>query len=226
MLYIHAVFYKNCAHLFYFFWNKQVCYIVQFNAAILDLARGITMEQNKQRDLRQQSLKEQQNTLELLVRKYGDDVLRMAYLYVKDMHTAEDMFQETFLKVSQKLDTFEGKSNIKTWLLSIAMNTCRDYLKSAYHKKVVPMYDFAEKQLSEEGDFEQLERVERQETVKDAVMELPEHYKDVVLCVYFRQLSMEETAQELDVSVGTVKSRLSRAKEKLKVVLERRLSDG
>lgn len=189
-------------------------------------ARGITMERNKRRDLRQKSLKNQQNTLESLMREYGDDVLRMAYLYVKDMHTAEDMFQETFLKVSQKLDTFEGRSSMKTWLLSIAMNTCRDYLKSAYHNKVVPMYDFAEKQLNTKGDFERLERAERQETIKDAVMELPEHYKDVVLCVYFRQLGMEETAQELGVSVGTVKSRLSRAKEKLRVVLERRLSDG
>ena len=80
--------------------------------------------------------------------------------------------------------------------------------------------------MNTKGDFERLERAERQETIKDAVMELPEHYKDVVLCVYFRQLGMEETAQELGVSVGTVKSRLSRAKEKLRVVLERRLSDG
>ena len=76
-------------------------------------------------------------TLEGLMREYGNDVLRMAYLYVKDMHTAEDMFQEVFLKANEKLDTYEERASIKTWLLRITMNTCKDYLKSAYHSRVV-----------------------------------------------------------------------------------------
>ena len=83
-------------------------------------------------------------TLEELMREYGNDVLRMAYLYVKDIHTAEDIFQEVFLKVNQKLDTYEGRSSVKTWLLSITMNTCKDFLKSAYQKRVVPMFDYLE----------------------------------------------------------------------------------
>ncbi len=176
---------------------------------------------------RQQHPAQKEYTLEELMREYGDAVLRLAYLYVKDIHTAEDMFQETFLKANQRLGTFEERSHIKTWLLSIAMNTCRDYLKSAYRKRVVPMYDFAQEQLgAEEGlVFEQAERKERAETVREAVMMLPEHYRSVVLCVYFRQLGMEETAQELGLSIGTVKSRLSRAKEKLRAALEGRLSD-
>ncbi len=49
-------------------------------------------------------------TLEGLMREYGNDVLRMAYLYVNDMHTAEDMFQEVFLKVNEKLDTYEERA--------------------------------------------------------------------------------------------------------------------
>ncbi|MDE7298081.1 MAG: sigma-70 family RNA polymerase sigma factor [Lachnospiraceae bacterium] len=175
--------------------------------------------------LRQQHSAQEEYTLEALMREYGDEVLRLACLYVKDIHTAEDMFQETFLKVNQKLGTFEERSHIKTWLLSIAMNTCRDYLKSAYHNKVVPMYDFAEERLSTGEEFEQVEKEERADTVREAVMSLPEHYRAVVICVYFRQLSMEETARELGLSTGTVKSRLSRAKEKLRAVLEGRLSD-
>lgn len=164
--------------------------------------------------------------LEELMREYGNDVLRMAYLYVKDMHTAEDMFQEVFLKVSEKLDTYEGKASVKTWLLSITMNTCKDYLKSAYHSRVVPMFDFEEEQIASEDDFEEIEREETARTVREAVQELPEHYKDVVMCVYFQGMGMEETAKELGISAGTVKSRLSRAKEKLKQGLERRLTDA
>ena len=175
--------------------------------------------------LRQQHPEQKEYTLEELMREYWDEVLRLVYLYVKDIHTAEDMFQETFLKANQKLGTFEARSHIKTWLMSIAMNTCRDYLKSAYHKKVVPVYDFAEERLSAHEEFEQAERRERAETVREAVMMLPEHYRAVILCVYFRQLGMEETARELGLSTGTVKSRLSRAKERLKAALEGRLSD-
>lgn len=170
--------------------------------------------------------KEPTYALEELMREYGNDVLRMAYLYVKDMHTAEDMFQEVFLKVNEKLGTYEGRSSVKTWLLSITMNTCRDFLKSAYHSKVVPMFDFAEDSLAAEGSFEEVERAETARTVREAVQELPAHYKDVVVCVYFREMGIEETAKELGIRAGTVKSRLARAKEKLKKGLERRLPDA
>ena len=183
------------------------------------------MEHNGQHRRQKATLQERQASLEALMREYGDDVLRMACLYVKDIHIAEDMFQETFLKAGENLDTFEGRSSAKTWLLSIAMNTCRDYLKSAYHRRVVPMFDYVGEQADGGSDFERIERAEEARTVKDAVLALPEAFREVVLCVYFREMSMEETASELGISVGTVKSRLSRAKEKLKIVLERRLSD-
>ncbi|MDE7328101.1 MAG: sigma-70 family RNA polymerase sigma factor [Lachnospiraceae bacterium] len=165
-------------------------------------------------------------TLEGLMREYGNDVLRMAYLYVKDMHAAEDVFQDVFLKVNQKLDTYEGKASIKTWLLSVTMNTCKDYLKSAYQKRVVPMFDYLEGELDAEDGFRRIEQMETARTVREAVQGLPEPYRDVVICVYFREMGMEETARELGISTGTVKSRLFRAKEKLKRGLEGRLADA
>lgn len=163
--------------------------------------------------------------LEELMRTYGNDVLRMAYLYVKDIHTAEDMFQEVFIKVNKNLEQFRGESDIKTWLMRITINTCKDYLKSAYHTKVVPMTEYEEDSLEAEDDFEKLEQAEKAKTVREAVMELPEKYRDVVICIYFNNMSVEATAKELNMQPGTVKSRLSRAREKLKPVLERRLSD-
>lgn len=155
-------------------------------------------------------------TLEGLMREYGNDVLRMAYLYVKDMHTAEDMFQEVFLKVNEKLDTYEERASIKTWLLRITMNTCKDYLKSAYHNKVVPMFDFEEEGILAQDSFGEVERQEEAKTVREMVQKLSEPYRDVVICVYFREMGIKETAKELGISEGTVKSRLFRAKEKLK----------
>ena len=165
-------------------------------------------------------------TLEELMREYGNDVLRMAYLYVKDIHTAEDIFQEVFLKVNQKLDTYEGRSSVKTWLLSITMNTCKDFLKSAYQKRVVPMFDYLGEGEGAEDNFDRIEQRETARTVREAVQELPQPYRDVVICVYFREMGMEETARELGIGTGTVKSRLYRAKEKLRQGLERRLADA
>lgn len=163
--------------------------------------------------------------LEELMRTYGNDVLRMAYLYVKDIHTAEDMFQEVFIKVNKNMDTFRGEAEIKTWLMRITINTCKDYLKSAYHTKVTSLADYEEDLIEAEDDYEKLEEAEKAKTVREAVMELPDKYRDVVVCVYFRGMSVESTANELEMQPGTVKSRLARAREKLKTVLERRLSD-
>ena len=162
--------------------------------------------------------------LESLMRLYGNDVFRTAYLYVKDAQIAEDMFQEVFLKVNRNLASFRGESSVKTWIIRITINTCKYYLKSAYHNKVVPMMDFMEESIVSDEDFDGIEKKETAHTVKEAVMALPEDYKDVVLCVYYQDMSMDDTARFLKVPVGTVKSRLSRAKEKLKSLVEGRLS--
>lgn len=161
--------------------------------------------------------------IETLIRTYGNDVLKTAYLYVKDIHTAEDIFQEVFIKVNKNLHTFKELSSIKTWILRIAINTSKDYLKSAYHSRVVPMMDFMEDSITSDSDFDGIEREETINTVKEAVMLLPEHYREVIICVYMNEMSLEQAAESLNVPVGTVKSRLTRGKEKLKEMLERRL---
>ena len=96
--------------------------------------------------------------IEALIREYGNDVLRTAYMYVKDIHTAEDIFQEVFIKVNQKFSTFEGNSSIKTWIIRIAINACKDYLKSAYNRRVVPMMEYQEDAIVSESDFEEIEK--------------------------------------------------------------------
>lgn len=174
-------------------------------------------------DEEQMSAKRQDYDLETLIREHGNEVLKTAYLYVKDLHTAEDIFQEVFIKVNSNIQTFKELSSIKTWIIRITINTCKDYLKSAYHSKVVPMMDFVEDAITSENDFEEIEAKETKATVKDAVMALPEHYRDVVLCVYMNEMSLDDTSQALGIPVGTVKSRLARAKDKLKYLLERRL---
>lgn len=163
--------------------------------------------------------------LEGLMRTYGNDVLRTAYLYVKDKQTAEDIFQDVFIKVNQNLHSFRGDASIKTWIMRITINACKDFLKSAYQRHTVVMDEFVEDNITSEEDYSRLERLETMETVKQAVMELPQNYREVIICVYYSELSMEQTAKQLHVPVGTVKSRLARAKDKLKEFMERRHLD-
>lgn len=163
--------------------------------------------------------------IETLIRQYGNDVLRTAYMYVKDIHAAEDIFQDVFIKVNQKLFTFEGNSSIKTWIIRITINTCKDYLKSAWSRRVVPMMEYQEDAIVSDSDYEDVEKQDTKNLIKETVLSLPAKYKDVVLCVYFQDMSISEAAQTLNIAEGTAKSRLSRAREKLKSLLEGRISD-
>lgn len=163
--------------------------------------------------------------IENLIREYGNDVLRTAYLYVRDIHTAEDIFQEVFIKVNQKLSTFEGNSSIKTWIIRITINTCKDYLKSAWNRRVVPMMEYQEDIIISESDYEDVENKDTKELIKETVLSLPAKYKDVVICVYYQDMTIIEAARVLKIAEGTAKSRLSRARAKLKSILEGRISD-
>ena len=163
--------------------------------------------------------------IETLIREYGNDVLRTAYMYVKDIHTAEDIFQEVFIKVNQKLSTFEGNSSIKTWIIRITINACKDYLISAYKRRVVPMMEYQEDAIVSESDYEEVEKQDTNHLIKETVLSLPAKYRDVVLCVYFQEMTIAEAAQTLNIAEGTAKSRLSRARQKLKDMLEGRISD-
>lgn len=157
--------------------------------------------------------------VERWMREYGTEILRIAYLYVGDLQAAEDIFQEVFLKAYQGFADFRGKSSVKTWLVRIAINSCKDYLKSAWKRRVAPMDEATEQSFCSPDVYEQAEQKADAEKVREAVFSLPEQYREVIVCFFYQELSLEETAQALHIPVGTVKSRLSRAKEKLKVLL-------
>jgi RNA polymerase sigma-70 factor (ECF subfamily) len=85
------------------------------------------------------------------------------------------------------------------------------------------MMEFKEDQLVSDNDFEEIENRDRDEQVKKTVMSLPEQYREVLLCVYYHDMSVADTAKSLGIAEGTVKSRLSRARDMMKNKLEGRL---
>lgn len=153
--------------------------------------------------------------IQRMMEVYGNEIIRTAYLYLKDRHRAEDAFQEVFLKVYRKLDSFHGESSEKTWLIRITINTCKDMLRSSWLKKV-EIADEVEVPV-EGSDIEDI-LIERDEkkALYDAVLSLPEEFKDAVLLFYYHNLTTAEIGKTLTIAEGTVRSRLHRAREMLK----------
>ncbi len=153
--------------------------------------------------------------LEQLMNQYGDSLLRLCYLYLKDAALAQDAVQDTFVKAWKKLDTFEGRSSEKTWLCRIAVNTCRDYKKSRWLRFVDMRRSIDEIPLP----IQPVDPVVQE--VYATVKALPEKYRVCVLLYYWQQMTLEEAADVLGISKSTVHHRLEKAKEMLKTELER-----
>lgn len=158
--------------------------------------------------------------LERLMNSYGNDVLRTAFIYLKDKHLAEDVFQEVFIKVYKNFHKFNGKSNEKTWILSITINSCKDMLRSSWIKKVLsfqdPEYGILNiKENSINIDDVVIKNIESEDLLKK-VMDLPKKYKEVILLYYYHELSTSEISKTLKIPEGTVRNRLYRARGLLK----------
>ena len=158
------------------------------------------------------------NEITRLVTQYGDDVLRIASIILRSKDLAEDVYQETFLRAVRSFANFRKESSEKTWLISIAVNICRDYMRSAWKRRVIVTEDFPtySDDKTTEGIVEK--RIQRQQVIK-AVMDLPDKYRKIVLLYYYQELGIKEIANILKMPNGTVKSRLFKARSLLSNML-------
>lgn len=160
--------------------------------------------------------------IERLMNVYGNDVLRTAYLYLKDMQRAEDAFQEVFIKIYKKYDSFKGKSSEKTWIISITINVCKDILRSSWLKRVFVTDNILPEKHEEDTDKAAIQLVENKILFKE-VMSLQPVLKDVVILYYYQEFDSKEISKILGIAEGTVRSRLHRAREILKNKLKGRI---
>jgi RNA polymerase sigma-70 factor, ECF subfamily len=158
-----------------------------------------------------------------LTDQYGTSVLHLAYSYVRNRQTAEDLTQEIFLKCFESLDTYRGDSGLQTWLYRVASNHCKDYLKSWYYRKThVTDYISALFKNSQAGPEEQFLQKDEKYQLQDSLFQLPIKYREVLFLYYFQECSQKEISAICNLNVNTVKSRLTRAKELLKKTLDER----
>jgi len=163
---------------------------------------------------------EKSEQLEYIMRRFGDKVLKIAYYYLRDRHLAEDISQEVFCRVYQNLDSFRGESSYYTWIYRITVNLCRDYMESAYCRRVFPWGIIGRRTVPTDSTNRMLEAVEGGR-IFQKVMDLPSDYRTVVALYYFEELPVSQIAEILNLREGAVRTRLCRARKMLKDILSR-----
>ena len=153
------------------------------------------------------------STLERLIQENEVALKRLCYLYLHDEAMAEDAVQETFLKAYRFLQDFRGEANERTYLTRIAINTCKDMLRTGWFRHMDRRVMPEELPAREEADPYHRE-------VAAAVMNLPRKLREVILLYYYRGLNMQEIAEVLNITQPAVTGRLKRAREKLKTELK------
>ena len=166
-----------------------------------------------------------------LVRMYGGRLLAVARRFLRSEEDSADAVQEAFLAAFRYLDQFEGNSSLGTWLHRIVVNACLTKLRAQSRSRAVPIDDllptFDETghhtrpvRPWEEEALSQLTRAETRIQVRACIDRVPEPYRTVLLLRDIEELDTERTAEQLGITTGAVKTRLHRARQALRTLLE------
>lgn len=169
-----------------------------------------------------------ENEIERLIESYGNDVLKISYLYLKDKNKAEDVFQDVFLKVYENFHRLKNKESEKSWIMSITVNTCKDMLKSSWFKRIIFFEEKEELSIESNEELEKdvIDKMDSSELLQK-VMDLPTKYKEPILLYYYEEFSTVEIGKILKIPEGTVRSRLHRGRQLLKNIMDRKIQyDG
>ncbi len=181
----------------------------------------------------EKSTKGDVGSFEELIQPYQKKAFNIAYRMLGNVEDASDVTQEALIKIFKSLDKYQGKSSFSTWVYSIVNNTCIDYIRK--NKKTNVVYLDQELQ-ARDGSYKMeiademntpeylFEKQETQKMVQDAINQLNVDHREIIVLRDINGFSYQEIAGMLDCSEGTVKSRISRARAHLKLLLEKKLN--
>lgn len=141
------------------------------------------------------------------IEKYSDTVYRICLLHLKNHADAEDIFQNVFLKYVTYSKDFESEEHEKAWIIRVTVNACKDLKKSFFRSRVVSIEEIKNFQASQQENYSE---------VLEAVLSLPEKYKNPIYLYYYEQYSAVEIGKILGKNVNTIYTLLSRGKNILK----------
>ena len=144
------------------------------------------------------------------VNKYGNLVLRLCLIHLKNKADSDDIFQEVFLRYYRHNGSFESDEHEKAWIIRVTNNACKDLLRNFFHSRTVSIDEIGELQGRDETEYRE---------VFEAVLSLPEKNREVVYLHYYEGYKAKEIASILKMNVNTVYTLLTRSKEMLKGML-------
>lgn len=162
-----------------------------------------------------------------LVNNYAKKIINTAYALLYDAEEAQDAAQEVFIKVYKNIHSFRGDSTVSTWIYRITRNVCCDILRKKKNTNVISLdFENEEGLKNEPADtaptpVEVAETNERDEFLRKCIAALDETHKTVITLYDMEGLSYEEIAEVMKCPVGTVKSRIYRARDALRKLLEK-----
>lgn len=160
---------------------------------------------------------------EILIRRYYKLVYSFIYRMVGDKELAKDLTQETFIKLLNNIEKYQHSSDFKSWLLTVASNHAKDFLRSRANREHQHTYELYEQHdtRTEKSVSSIFEKNEKRKEIKEALGELPGYQREAILLKYYNDMKISEIATVTNTSIPTVKSRLKQGLAKLEKYLKR-----
>lgn len=160
-----------------------------------------------------------------LVDRYKDLVYTLAIRMLKHKEEAEEVAQDTFIKVFKSLGKFKGDSKFSTWIYKVTYNTCLDRIKkNKKHFNNVAIDEYTFNKLDTiDNALDNIIKEEKSTLIKQCINKLPEDSSALLTLFYFEELSLDEISKIINLEANTVKVKLFRARKKLAVILEQYL---
>ncbi|AWE08042.1 RNA polymerase [Lysinibacillus sp. 2017] len=152
--------------------------------------------------------------IEQIIDEYSAHLLRLAYFYTKNIHASEDIVQEVLIKFYEA--NYEEQGQLRSFLATMTVNKSKDYLKSWAYKKM----QFETKWWMKTTDRDHVVQLEERSSIGAAILKLPLKYREPILLYYYEEMSVLQVAEILQINENTVKTRLKRARDQLRPVLE------
>jgi RNA polymerase sigma-70 factor (ECF subfamily) len=174
-----------------------------------------------------------QSAFEKLMNKYYQHIYNLIYKMIFRKEDVEDLTQEAFIKAFNSLANFDRQFAFSTWLYKIATNNCIDYLR----KKKLSTFSIDKEIASEDSDYKfeipdsefipdnKIIEEQRKKIIDEAIENLPDKYKKVIVLRHKKEMEYEEIAEKLDLPLGTVKAHIFRGRELLNKYLKNKIKN-
>ncbi|WP_298237067.1 RNA polymerase sigma factor [uncultured Algibacter sp.] len=165
------------------------------------------------------------NAFSVLVDRYKDLVYTLALRMLKNREEAEEVSQDTFIKIYKSINKFKGDSKFSTWVYKVTYNTCLDRLKkNRKHFNDIPINEFTEHQVKTiDNALDSLEQEEYSKAIQECIALLPSEDAFLLTLYYFEELSLEEISKAVGLKANNVKVKIFRGRKKLATILREHL---